>query len=330
MRRREFIAGLGGAAASQLVSPLAAQAQQAPLPVIGFVHSASAVYFAPFAASFHEGLNRSGYVEHRNVEIEYRWAEGRYERLPALVADLVSRRVSVIFAAGGTDPAKDAKAATSTIPVIFISAVDPVTSGLVASLNRPGGNVTGVSMLATALAAKELELMHQLVPSASAIGAIVNPNYPGARSQMDEFQRAAGKLGVRGILISASSADEIDAGFEGMAREGAKGVLVANDPFLLGRREQLVALAARYGIPAIYTQRQMVIAGGLASYGANFADGYRQAGIYIGRVLKGERPADLPIVQPTKFELAINLRTARTLGIDIPPALLATADEVIE
>ena len=325
MKRREFIRLVGGAAAW----PVGTSAQ--PIrPVIGFVHSASADYFAPFAAAFHAGLKQAGYVENQNVAIEYRWAEGHYERLPALITDLVNRHINVIFAGGGTDPAKVAKAATTQIPIVFISAVDPVTTGLVASLNRPGGNVTGVSMLATALAAKELGLMHQLKPKASTVGMLVNPHYPGAVSQKEDFQAAARALQIRGIILSASTADDIDASFAILVKQGADGLLVANDPFLLSRREQFAALAARYAIPAIYAQREMVAAGGLASYGASFAEGFRQAGVYIGRILAGEQPADLPVMQPTKFELVLNLKTAKALGLEIPATILALADEVIE
>lgn len=327
MRRRQFLGAIGGAAVTAW--PISGHAQTA-MPVIGFLHSASPGYFAPFAPSFHEGLKQAGFTEQQNATIEYRWAEGHYERLPALAADLVDRQVKVIFAAGGTDPAKAAKAATGKIPVIFVSAADPVTTGLVASLNRPGGNVTGVSLLASALEAKKLGLMRQLIPKASAIGMLVNPNYPSAKVQLEEFREAASQLGIQGIALSAGTADEIDAAFGMLVQQGGGGLIAAADPFMLGRRAQFAALASRYAIPAIYAQREMVAAGGLASYGPSFADGYRQGGVYVGRVLAGESPSDLPVMQPTKFELVINLKTARTLGLDIPATLLALADEVIE
>jgi ABC-type uncharacterized transport system substrate-binding protein len=326
IRRRDFIWLVGGAAATR---PLAARAQQ-PMPVIGFIHSSSPNYFAQMAPAFRQGLKEAGYVEGQNVAIEYRWAEGHYERLPALAADLVNRRVAVIFAAGGTDPAKAAKAATTTIPIVFVTAADPVTTGLVASLSRPGGNVTGVSVLATALSGKKLDLLRALVPQASVIGALINPGYPGAKAQSDEFQAAARQLGIRLIVLSAGTQADIDTAFATLQRQHAGALVVGNDPFFGARRDQLVALAARYSIPAMYWQREYVAAGGLISYGPQFADGYRQGGVYVGRVLKGEKPADLPIMQPTKFELVINLKTAKALGLDVPATLLALADEVIE
>jgi putative ABC transport system substrate-binding protein len=325
MKRREFIAALGGAA----VLPFAARAQQA-MPLIGFIHSASPGYFAQFEGSVFDGLKEAGYVLHKNVEIEYRWAEGHYDRLPALVNELIDRHVAVIFAAGGTDPAKAAKAATSTVPVVFISAADPVKTGLVASLNRPGGNVTGVSLLASAIEAKKLGLMRELVPKAAAIGLLVNPKYPAAKTQANEVQDAAKSLGVRLVAVSAGSEVEIDAAFASLVQQGVGALLVGTDPFFNSRREQFAAIAARHSIPVIYPQREYVAAGGLISYGPHFADGYRQAGVYLGRVLAGEKPAELPVMQPTKFEMVINLKTAKTLGLAVPPTLLALADEVIE
>jgi len=327
MQRRTFISFLGGAAAAW---PLRLRAQSSAMPVLGILHSASRGYFAQFAAAVAQGMKEAGYVEGENVAIEYRWAEGHYERLAGLVADLVSRRVAVIFAAGGTDPAKTTKAATATIPIVFVAATDPVKQGLVASLNRPGGNVTGVSLLASAIDAKKLALLRELVPNAATIGALINPHYPAAKSQADEVQAAAKQLGVRAIMLSASSEGEIDAAFKSLVQQGAGSLLVATDPFLLSRREQLVALAAQDRIPAIYPQRELVTTGGLISYGPHFADGYRQAGVYIGRILAGAKPAELPVMQPTKFELVLNLKTAKTLGITIPDRLLALADEVIE
>jgi len=262
--------------------------------------------------------------------IERRSAEGHYDRLAALAAGLVDRQVAVILAAGGTDPAKAAEAATSNIPIIFVSAADPVRTGLVASLNRPGGNVTGVSLLASALDAKKLGLLRELAPKASTIGVLINPDYPSANSQREEAQQAAARLGLRPVMLSAHADGEIDLAFASAAKQGADALLVATDPLLLSRRERLVALAARYAVPAIYAQREVVTAGGLISYGPRFWDGYRQAGAYVGRVLKGEKPADLPVLQPTKFELVINLKTAKALGLEVPDRLLALADEVIE
>jgi putative ABC transport system substrate-binding protein len=300
------------------------------MPVIGYLQSASPSYFAQFSDAVRQGLNEIGYVEGQNVAIERRSAEGHYDRLTALAVGLVDRQVAVILAAGGTDPAKAAKAATSNIPIVFVSAADPVRTGLVASLNRPGGNVTGVSLLASALDAKKLGLLRELAPKASTIGVLINPDYPSANSQREEAQQAAARLGLRPLMLSARADGEIDLAFASAAKQGADALLVATDPFLLSRRERLVALAARYAVPAIYAQREVVTAGGLISYGPHFWDGYRQAGAYVGRVLKGEKPADLPVLQPTKFELVINLKTAKALGLEVPDRLLALADEVIE
>jgi putative ABC transport system substrate-binding protein len=327
MRRRDFIKVIAGSAAAL---PLAARAQQTAMPVIGYLQSASPSYFAQFSDAVRQGLNEIGYVEGQNVVIERRSAEGHYDRLTALAAGLVDRQVAVILAAGGSDPAKVAKAATSNIPIVFVSAADPVRTGLVASLNRPGGNVTGVSLLASALDAKKLGLLRELAPKASTIGVLINPDYPSANSQREEAQQAAARLGLRPLMLSARADGEIDLAFASAAKQGADALLVATDPFLLSRRERLVALAARYAVPAIYAQREVVTAGGLISYGPHFWDGYRQAGAYVGRVLKGEKPADLPVLQPTKFELVINLKTAKALGLEVPDRLLALADEVIE
>jgi putative tryptophan/tyrosine transport system substrate-binding protein len=327
MRRRDFIKVIAGSAATL---PLAARAQQPAMPVIGYLQSASPSYFAQFSDAVRQGLNEIGYVEGQNVAIERRSAEGHYDRLAALAAGLVDRQVAVILAAGGTDPAKAAKAATSNIPIVFVSAADPVRTGLVASLNRPGGNVTSVSLLASALDAKKLGLLRELAPKASTIGVLINPDYPSANSQREEAQQAAARLGLRPLMLSARADGEIDLAFASAAKQGADALLVATDPFLLSRRERLVALAARYAVPAIYAQREVVTAGGLISYGPHFWDGYRQAGAYVGRVLKGEKPADLPVLQPTKFELVINLKTAKALGLEVPDRLLALADEVIE
>jgi putative ABC transport system substrate-binding protein len=327
MRRRDFIKVIAGSAAAL---PLAARAQQTAMPVIGYLQSASPSYFAQFSDAVRQGLNEIGYVEGQNVAIERRSAEGDYDRLAALAACLVDRQVAVILATGGSDPAKAAKAATSNIPIVFVSAADPVRTGLVASLNRPGGNVTGVSLLASALDAKKLGLLRELAPKASTIGVLINPDYPSANSQREETQQAAARLGLRLLMLSARADGEIDFAFASAAKQGADALLVATDPFLLSRRERLVALAARYAVPAIYAQREVVTAGSLISYGPRFWDGYRQAGAYVGRVLKGEKPADLPVLQPTKFELVINLKTAKALGLEVPDRLLALADEVIE
>ena len=327
VRRREFMTLLGGAAAAW---PLAARAQQPAMPLLGFLHSASPSYFAPFGDAFRAGLNETGYVEHQNVLIEYRWAEGHYDRLSAMVADLLDRKVKVIFAAGGTDPAKAAKAATTTIPIVFVSAADPVATGLVESLNRPGGNITGFSLIASALSAKKVGLLRELMPQASVFGCLINPGYPAAKSQSDEFQAAAGRLGVQPIVLAAGTDADLNYVFSTLQQQKISAIVLGNDPFFGARRDQLIALAARHSVPMIYFQREFVTAGGLVSYGPHFADGYRQAAVYVGRVLKGEKPADLPIMQPTKFELVINVKTAKALGLTIPDRLLALADEVIE
>jgi putative ABC transport system substrate-binding protein len=327
MKRREFIALLGGGA---LVWPLAALAQTTRMPAIGFIHSASPSYFAQFAAAVREGLKEAGYTEGENFALEYRWAEGRYDRLSALAAELVERQVAVIFAGGGTDPAKAAKAATTTIPIVFISAADPVRTGLVASLNRPGGNVTGVSLLASALDAKKLGLLRELAPQASTVGVLINPDYPDSKSQSDEAQAAAGGLGLQSVVLYARTEGDLDTAFANLVAKGVQALLVGTDPFFNSRREQIAAFAVRDSLPVIYPQREYVTNGGLISYGPHFGHGYRQAGVYVGRVLAGEKPADLPILQPTKFELVINLKTARMLGLTVPATLLALADDVIE
>jgi putative ABC transport system substrate-binding protein len=317
---------LGGAAVSV---PFTAGAQ-APIPVVGFMHGASPSYLGQFVEALRKGLAEQGFVEGQNLAIEYRWAEGHYERLPALAADLVERKVAAILAMGGTDPARAAKAATSTIPIIFVSAADPVKTGLVASLNRPGGNVTGVSLIAAALDEKKLGLLHELVPKTSVIAGLVNPNYPGAKTQADDIQEAARHLGISAIALTAGTDDEIDAAFAEAPRQGAGAMLVSSDPFFNSRAGRFVAAAARHSIPVIYPQREYVRGGGMLSYGPDFSDGYRNSGVYVGKILKGAKPAELPVMQPTKFELVINLKTAKALGITVPPTLLATADEVIE
>jgi putative tryptophan/tyrosine transport system substrate-binding protein len=327
MRRREFMKLLGGLSA---MVPLAARAQQPPVTTIGFLHSAGGGYFAPYAAAFRQGLKETGYSEGQNLAIEYRWAEGHYERLPALVADLVNHHPAVIVAAGGTDPAKAVKAATTSIPIVFVTAADPVQLGLVAALNRPGGNATGVSLLATELSGKKFEMLRELVPQASLFGALINPSYPGAKSQSDEFQAAASQLGVRVTVFFAGTLSDIDATFATLKQQRIDALVLGNDPFFGAQHDQFVALAARYAIPVMYWQREYVTAGGLIAYGPQFADGYRQAGSYVGRILNGEKPADLPIVQPTKFDLVINLKTAKALGLTVPLIMQMTADEVIE
>jgi ABC-type uncharacterized transport system substrate-binding protein len=327
MKRREFITLLGGAVVSW---PLKARAQQTAMPVVGFLHSAPSSYIAQFAPAVRQGLHEAGYDEGRNVAIEYRSAEGQYDRLPGLVAELVDRKVAVILAAGGSDPAKAAKAATSTIPIVFVSAADPVKAGLVASFNRPGGNVTGVSLIGSALEAKRLELVSQFVPGAVSIGVLINPMYPDADRQLHELQDAAGVIKRQLHIVRASTEGDIGPAFASVAQQGAGALLVTQDPLFNGRRELLVALAAWHRLPVIYSQREFVEIGGLVSYGTHFADGYRQAGIYAGKILKGTRPTDLPVTQPTRFELVINLKAAKALGLDVPDKLLALADEVIE
>jgi putative tryptophan/tyrosine transport system substrate-binding protein len=327
MRRREFISLLGSAA---VAGPLAARAQQ-PMPVIGFLHSVSFDNLAHLVQSFHQGLKEAGFVEGRNVSIEYRWAEGHYDRLPALAADLVRRQVTVIAAPGGTPTAVAAKAATATIPIVFLVGVDPVTAGLVASLNQPGGNVTGISILNVDVVAKRLELLHELVPTAAVIALLVNPTNPVyTEPEIKEARDAAGSLGLQLHVLNASNEDEIDAAFATMVREGAGALVLSPDPFFNGRRVQLAALEARYGIPVIADRREFVEAGGLMSYGPNLADANHQVGVLVGRILKGARPADLPVQQVVKIELVINLKTAKTLGIAIPLPLLGRADEVNE
>jgi putative ABC transport system substrate-binding protein len=326
--RRQFIAALGGAG---VTLPFAAHAQQEAVPIVGFVHTGSpSDYLTQITNAFSQSLKAAGYVEGQSLTIEYRWAEGHNERLPALMTDLVGRRVSVILAAGGPAPARAAMAVTATIPIVFVSASDPVTTGLVSSLNRPGGHVTGVSMVSSTIEAKRLEILHELAPKVSTIAVIIDPNYPGAKTQSREVQDAAAHLGVKLVMLSAGAEADIESAFASLVQQGAGALLVVQGPVLIGYRQQITALAARYAIPAVYAQRDYVVAGGFVSYGPNFPDGYRQAGVYVGKILKGEKPADLPVVEPTKFELVINLKTAKTLGVTVPQALLVAADEVIE
>jgi putative tryptophan/tyrosine transport system substrate-binding protein len=325
MNRREFIALLGGAAAW----PLAARAQQATMPVIGFLNSQSPGGYAPIAAAFHQGLSEIGFVEGQNVAIEYRWAQGRNDRLRALAAELVRRQVAVIAAAGSSS-ALAAKAETTTLPIVFSAAVDPVAVGLVASLDRPGGNVTGVTDLSVELRQKQVEMLHELAPTATVLAALLNPTFPGSETQSRDLQAAARKLGLQLHVVHASTERDFDPTFAAMVQLRAGLLVIGADPFFFGHRDQIAALAVRHRMPAIFFLREFAAVGGLMSYGPSVTDIYRQVGIYAGRILKGEKPADLPVQEPTKYELVINLKTAKALGIEMPPALLARADEVIE
>ena len=327
MRRREFITLLGGAAAAW---PLAARAQQPAMPVVGFLNAQSADTLTHVVAAFRQGLNQMGYAEGRDVAIEYGWADGQGDRLPALAADLVQRQVAVIASTGGDPAALAAKRATTTLPIVFTIGGDPVALGLVASLNRPGGNMTGITQIAVMLDPKRLEVLHELMPGIAAVAVLQNPNNANAEFQVPALRAAARTMGLDLRFVTATTEREIDSAFASLAQPRIGALVVASDPFFNSRRHQIVALATRLAVPAIFHQREFELDGGLMSYGTSVADMYRQAAIYTGRILKGEQPADLPVQQSTKVELVINLKTAKTLGLTFPITLLGRADEVIE
>ena len=326
MRRREFITILGGAAAW----PLPLSAQQPAMPVIGFLSSRSPGESAGVVAAFREGLREAGFVEGENLAIAFRWAEGHYDRLPALAAELVNLRVALVFSAGGPPSAFAAKAATSTIPIVFSAVSDPVEIGLVSGLNQPGGNITGMGVFNAILGAKRIELARELLPAASIIGYLLNPSNQSSSVESEGALAAARALGVELHLLNANSEYQLDAAFNELAKLRLAAVVISGEPYFDSQRDRLVALSARHAIPCVYAWREYVLAGGLVSYGTDLPHSYRQAGTYAGRVLKGEKPANLPVMQPTKFHLAVNFKTARSLGVSVPPMLLARADEVIE
>jgi putative ABC transport system substrate-binding protein len=328
MKRREFISILGGAAAAS-AWPLSARAQQ-PMPVVGFLSSGSPGPFANFIQAFRQGLGETGYSEGRNVAIEYRWAEGQYDRLPAFAADLVRRQVAVIAASGGLPPIQAAKEATTVIPIVFALGIDPVETGIVPSLNRPGGNITGISFVSNALGPKRLELLREIAPGSALIGVLVNPKNGGSVAEQEVVQAAARSLGQNIQIVNASSEDEIDTAFAVLAQARATALIVSTDPFFQSRGEQLAALALRHRLAAIYSLREYAVAGGLMSYGARVDETFHQAGVYTGRILKGAKPSDLPVQLPTRYELVVNLKAATAIGLKIPDSFYWRADEVIE
>jgi len=326
LRRREFITLLGSATAW----PLAARAQQPAMPLVGFLNPTSPDPNVDLLRAFRQGLKETGYVEGENVAIEYRWAENQIDRMPALAAELVRKQVAVIATTGATVAASAAKAVTTTIPIVFLTGADPVESGLVASLARPGGNLTGINLLTIDLTAKRLELLRELVPAATRVAVLANPAGPAPEAMLRDVETAARAMGLQVQVLNAGTSPEIDAAFASFVRERPDALFVGPDPFFVSRRVQLVHLASRHAVPAAYTQRDYAVAGGLMSYGSNLMDAFRQVGVYTGRILKGAKPTDLPVVQASKFELVINHETARMLGLTVPDKLLATADEVIE
>jgi putative ABC transport system substrate-binding protein len=327
MKRRKFLTLLGGAAVAW---PLGAHAQQTAMPVIGFLSSRSPSESASVEAAFREGLKEAGYIEGQNLHIAFRWADGQFARLPPLAEALVDLRVAVIVAVGGVNAAFAAKSATATIPIVFVVGVDPVANGLVASLNRPAVNITGVTVMSAELVLKRLELLRELAPKGAAVAMLVNPLSPESTHEIKDVQVAAQTMGLQLKMFNASTLNELNTAFAAIAEQRPDALLVGTDPFFLLRREELTVLAARTGVPAIYPFREFAPSGGLISYGTNIASTYRQAGIYTGRILKGTKPAELPIMLPTKFQMVVNLKTAKALGLEVPPTLLARADEVIE
>jgi putative ABC transport system substrate-binding protein len=327
MTRREFITLIGGATVAW---PIGARGQPPSMPMVGFLNVGFADRSAHQVAAFRQGLKETGYIEGRNITVEFRWADGRYDRLPTLAADLIRREAAVILTGGGEAPFRAVRAASETVPIVFNIGNDPVQLGLVASLAKPGGNATGVNFLSVEIAAKRLQLLNSLVPTSSIIAVLVNPNFPATESSVSELESAARVMGRQVEIIKATNESELDATYVTISQMRAGALMVGNDPFFTSRRAQIVAVAARLAIPAIYEQREFALAGGLISYGTSIADSYRQLGVYVGRILKGEKAGDLPVLQPTKFELVINLGTARAFGFTLPPSLLAIADEVIE